>query len=146
VGTGPYKLDSWNQGLGMVLARWDGYRNAKDVKLRRVTIRFISDPAAQVAALLSGDVDAFPARGGGAQPEAVPGEQEVPGADRRLARQDHPGHQQQAQAAGRRARAPRHRRRHRPQGRHRRRGRRLRRAHRQLLRARRAGLRRHHRR
>jgi ABC-type transport system substrate-binding protein len=32
----------------------------KDVKLRRVTIRFISDPAAQVAALLSGDVDAFP--------------------------------------------------------------------------------------
>jgi peptide/nickel transport system substrate-binding protein len=30
------------------------------VKLRRVTIRFISDAAAQVAALLSGDVDAFP--------------------------------------------------------------------------------------
>jgi peptide/nickel transport system substrate-binding protein len=30
------------------------------VKLRRVTMRFISDPAAQVAALLSGDVDAFP--------------------------------------------------------------------------------------
>ena len=30
------------------------------MKLRRVTIRFISDPAAQVAALLSGDVDAFP--------------------------------------------------------------------------------------
>src|SRR4030095_12002025 len=26
----------------------------------KVTIRFISDPAAQVAALLSGDVDAFP--------------------------------------------------------------------------------------
>jgi peptide/nickel transport system substrate-binding protein len=44
----------------VVLSRWDGYRNAKDVKLRRVTIRFISDPAAQVAALLSGDVDAFP--------------------------------------------------------------------------------------
>jgi peptide/nickel transport system substrate-binding protein len=30
------------------------------VKLAKVTIRFISDPAAQVAALLSGDVDAFP--------------------------------------------------------------------------------------
>jgi peptide/nickel transport system substrate-binding protein len=33
VGTGPYKLDSWNKGSA-VLARWDGYRNAKDVKLR----------------------------------------------------------------------------------------------------------------
>jgi peptide/nickel transport system substrate-binding protein len=59
-GTGPYKLDAWNKGSSVVLARWDGYRNAKDVKLKRVTIRFISDPSAQVAALLSGDVDAFP--------------------------------------------------------------------------------------
>lgn len=60
VGTGPYKLEAWNKGSSVVLSRWDGYRNAKDVKLRRVTIRFISDPSAQVAALLSGDVDAFP--------------------------------------------------------------------------------------
>jgi len=60
VGTGPFRLDSWNRGASIALARWDGYRNAKDVKLRRVTIRFISDPAAQVAALLSGDVDVFP--------------------------------------------------------------------------------------
>jgi peptide/nickel transport system substrate-binding protein len=28
--------------------------------MRRATFRFISDPAAQVAALLAGDVDAFP--------------------------------------------------------------------------------------
>jgi peptide/nickel transport system substrate-binding protein len=60
VGTGPYKLDSWNRGASVTLVRWDGYRQAKDVKLRRVTLRFISDPAAQVAALLSGDVDVFP--------------------------------------------------------------------------------------
>ncbi|HNU12598.1 MAG TPA: ABC transporter substrate-binding protein [Rubrivivax sp.] len=60
VGTGPYKLDAWNKGSSVVLSRWDGYRNAKDVKLRRVTIRFISDVAAQTAALLSGDVDVFP--------------------------------------------------------------------------------------
>ena len=60
VGTGPYKLDSWAKGSAVTLARWDGWRNAKDVRLRRVTMRFISDPAAQVAALLSGDVDAFP--------------------------------------------------------------------------------------
>jgi len=60
VGTGPYRLDNWAKGSAMTLQRWDGYRNAKDVELRRVTIRFISDPAAQVAALLSGDVDVFP--------------------------------------------------------------------------------------
>ena len=59
-GTGPYRLDAWSRGSSVTLVRWDGYRNAKDVKLRRVTIRFISDPAAQVAALLSGDVDIFP--------------------------------------------------------------------------------------
>jgi len=60
VGTGPYKLEAWARGASVTLARWDGYRHAKDVKLRRVVIRFIGDPAAQVAALLSGDVDAFP--------------------------------------------------------------------------------------
>ncbi len=60
VGTGPYRLEAWNKGSNVVLTRWDGYRNAKDVKLRRVTIRFISDVSAQAAALLSGDVDVFP--------------------------------------------------------------------------------------
>jgi len=60
IGTGPYKLESWNKGSSVVLTRWDGYRDAKSVKLRRVTIRFISDGAAQVAAMLSGDIDAFP--------------------------------------------------------------------------------------
>ena len=59
-GTGPYKLEAWSRGSAVTLARWDAYRNAKDVKLRRVTMRFISDPAAQVASLLSGDVDIFP--------------------------------------------------------------------------------------
>jgi len=60
VGTGPYKLDSWNRGSSITLLRWDGYRNVANVKMRRATIRFINDPAAQIAALLSGDVDAFP--------------------------------------------------------------------------------------
>jgi peptide/nickel transport system substrate-binding protein len=59
-GTGPYRLENWAKGSAVTLTRWDGWRQAKDVKLRRVTMRFISDPAAQVAALLSGDVDAFP--------------------------------------------------------------------------------------
>lgn len=60
VGTGPYKLENWNRGSSATLLRWDGYRHASQVKMRRATIRFISDPSAQVAALLSGDVDAFP--------------------------------------------------------------------------------------
>jgi peptide/nickel transport system substrate-binding protein len=60
VGTGPYKLEGWNKGASIVLTRWDGYRDANAVKLKRVTIRFISDAAAQVAAMLSGDVDVFP--------------------------------------------------------------------------------------
>ncbi len=60
VGTGPFRLESWTKGSNLVLTRWDGFRDAKSVALRRVTIRFISDAAAQVAALLAGDVDLFP--------------------------------------------------------------------------------------
>jgi peptide/nickel transport system substrate-binding protein len=59
VGTGPYRLENWVKGSSITLARWDGGRSAKDVKIRRATFRFIPDPAAQVAALLAGDVDVF---------------------------------------------------------------------------------------
>jgi peptide/nickel transport system substrate-binding protein len=60
VGTGPYVLENWIKGSSITLKKWDGYRNAAAIKLARATFRFISDPAAQVAALLAGDVDAFP--------------------------------------------------------------------------------------
>jgi peptide/nickel transport system substrate-binding protein len=60
VGTGPYKLDSWNKGSSVTLVKWDGHRDAAKVALKKVVFRFIDDPAAQVAALLAGDVDAFP--------------------------------------------------------------------------------------
>jgi peptide/nickel transport system substrate-binding protein len=60
VGTGPYRLENWSKGSSVSLAKWDGHRSAANVKLKRATFRFISDPAAQVAALLAGDVDAFP--------------------------------------------------------------------------------------
>ncbi len=60
VGTGPFVLEAWNKGSSVALRKWDGYRNAASIKLKRATFRFISDPAAQVAALLAGDVDAFP--------------------------------------------------------------------------------------
>ncbi|MDE2375987.1 ABC transporter substrate-binding protein [Bradyrhizobium sp.] len=60
IGTGPYQLGAWAKGSSITLNKWADYRNASAIKLSKVTIRFISDPAAQVAALLSGDVDAFP--------------------------------------------------------------------------------------
>src|SRR4051794_24002485 len=60
VGTGPFLLGSWTKGSSITLTKWPDYRNAAAIKLSKVVIRFISDPSAQVAALLSGDVDAFP--------------------------------------------------------------------------------------
>ncbi len=60
IGTGPYKLESWSKGSSAVLTKWAGFRNPGLAKLNKVTFRFISDPAAQAAAVLSGDVDAFP--------------------------------------------------------------------------------------
>ncbi|MES2972144.1 MAG: ABC transporter substrate-binding protein [Pseudomonadota bacterium] len=59
VGTGPYKLENWVKGSSVTLTKWDGYRNAGAIKLKRATFRFISDPAAQIAAMLAGDVDIF---------------------------------------------------------------------------------------
>jgi peptide/nickel transport system substrate-binding protein len=60
VGTGPYKLESWNKGSSVTLVKWPGWRDAAKVKLERVTFRFINDAAAQVAALLAGDIDGMP--------------------------------------------------------------------------------------
>ncbi len=60
VGTGPYRIESWAKGSSITLVKDDGYRNAAAVKIRKVTIRFINDPSAQVSALLAGDVDAIP--------------------------------------------------------------------------------------
>lgn len=60
VGTGPYRLENWVKGSSVTLAKWDGFRNASAIRIKRATFRFIADPAAQVAALLAGDIDAFP--------------------------------------------------------------------------------------
>lgn len=60
VGTGPYTFDSWQKGSAVTLVKWPGYRNPGAIKINKVTFRFINDPAAQVAALLAGDVDGFP--------------------------------------------------------------------------------------
>jgi peptide/nickel transport system substrate-binding protein len=60
VGTGPFQLQNWVKGSSITLAKSPTYRNAAAIKLNRATFRFIADPAAQVAALMAGDVDAFP--------------------------------------------------------------------------------------
>ncbi|KQP14426.1 ABC transporter substrate-binding protein [Pseudorhodoferax sp. Leaf267] len=60
VGTGPYQLDAYNKGASLSLKKWPAYRNPAAAKLSRISFRFISDPAAQAASLLAGDVDAFP--------------------------------------------------------------------------------------
>lgn len=60
VGTGPFTFDDWKKGNAVTLRKWPGYRDAKAVRLERVTFRFINDPAARVAALLAGDVDGVP--------------------------------------------------------------------------------------
>ena len=60
VGTGPFKFESWQKGSAVTLLRWAGYRDVAAIKLKRATFRFINDPAAQVAALLAGDIDGMP--------------------------------------------------------------------------------------
>ena len=60
VGTGPFTFGEWKKGTSVSLNKWDGYRDAKNVKLKKVTFRFINDPAARVAALMAGDIDGVP--------------------------------------------------------------------------------------
>jgi peptide/nickel transport system substrate-binding protein len=60
IGTGPFKFDSWAKGSSLTLVKNEGFRNAAAIKLNKVTFRFINDPAAQVAALLAGDIDGMP--------------------------------------------------------------------------------------
>ena len=60
VGTGPYQLASWTRGASVTLTAWPGFRAPQSLRIKRAVFRFIPDAAAQVAALLAGDVDAFP--------------------------------------------------------------------------------------
>lgn len=60
VGTGPYKLDAWAKGTSVSMSKWDGFRDANAIKIKKVTFRFINDASAQVAALLAGDIDGMP--------------------------------------------------------------------------------------
>ncbi len=57
IGTGPFKFVKWERGDRVEMVRFDGYWNPFLPYLDRVVFRFISDPAAQIAALKAGDID-----------------------------------------------------------------------------------------
>ncbi|NKX43149.1 ABC transporter substrate-binding protein [Roseicyclus persicicus] len=59
VGTGPFRFASRVEGDRVDLVRHDGYWG-EHVALEAATFRFISDPNAAFAAMMAGDVDAFP--------------------------------------------------------------------------------------
>lgn len=61
VGTGPFRFKSWTKGDRVVLEKNPSYWDAANPSsLDTVTFRFVGDPQAQVAALQSGGLDAFP--------------------------------------------------------------------------------------
>ncbi|MBL8360513.1 MAG: ABC transporter substrate-binding protein [Rubrivivax sp.] len=60
VGTGPYLVENWAKGSAVTLVANPRHRQAAQLRIRRATFRFINDPAAQVAALLAGDIDGMP--------------------------------------------------------------------------------------
>lgn len=59
VGTGPFRFVRWVQGDRVEIERYAGYWGEKPA-LARATFRFIADPTAAFAAMMAGDVDAFP--------------------------------------------------------------------------------------
>jgi peptide/nickel transport system substrate-binding protein len=59
VGTGPFKFRQWVKGDRVELERNPDYWGPAP-KLSAVTFRFISDPSAATAAVMAGDIDAFP--------------------------------------------------------------------------------------
>jgi len=59
IGTGPFRFEEWVQGDRVELVRNEDYWG-EAVALEAATFRFISDPNAAFAAMMAGDVDAFP--------------------------------------------------------------------------------------
>ena len=38
VGTGPYQLTAWNKGSSVTLSKWDGFRNATAIKIKKAKV------------------------------------------------------------------------------------------------------------
>jgi peptide/nickel transport system substrate-binding protein len=56
IGTGPFKVDTWNTGDSIDLSAFDGFYGGR-ANLDRVRIRVVPDNSARVVALESGDLD-----------------------------------------------------------------------------------------
>jgi peptide/nickel transport system substrate-binding protein len=39
VGTGPYKIENWAKGTAVTLTKWDGFRDANAIKVKKVSFR-----------------------------------------------------------------------------------------------------------
>ncbi len=59
VGTGPFKFAKWVKGDRVELIKNDSYWG-NETYLNKATFKFISDPTAAFAAVMAGDIDAFP--------------------------------------------------------------------------------------
>ncbi len=59
VGTGPFAFSEWKQGDSVEIVRNESYWGDAPA-LAKATFKFISDPNAAFAAMMAGDVDAFP--------------------------------------------------------------------------------------
>lgn len=59
IGTGPFAFKGWKPGDQIELERREGYWGAP-VALRSATFKVVPDPAAATAAMLAGDLDAYP--------------------------------------------------------------------------------------
>lgn len=57
VGSGPYKLVSWQRDVKSVWERWDGYWQTGKPYLDRIEIHIIADPTVAEAALKNGEID-----------------------------------------------------------------------------------------
>jgi len=59
VGTGPFKFSAWVKGDHVDLVKNPDYWGTP-ARLDKVTFKFVSDPSAAYAAMLAGDIDAYP--------------------------------------------------------------------------------------
>lgn len=59
VGTGPFRFKRWVKGDRVEVERNPDYWG-RPAKLNTITFRFITDPSAATAAVMAGDIDAFP--------------------------------------------------------------------------------------
>ncbi len=59
IGTGPFEFVEWVQGDHVELAKFDSYWG-EPVALDQVTFKFVGDPTAAFAAMMTEDIDAFP--------------------------------------------------------------------------------------